>query len=171
MLTPEERRDIEDAARSLAIGGEIRLSDNLRALLSRHEEPAPSHGVKSWPAEFTFPPYTHGRVVCRACGAVVAQCRCMKGCEVVASVPSCKQCPSVPVEPAPRFKVGDRVRVVRSDSQYVEVGLVATVLGVGRPGADYQARIGPINEHATSWTWARYSDLEPAPDTPAQEKP
>jgi hypothetical protein len=45
-----------------------------------------------WKEHHRWPPFTHGRVVCQNCNAVVAQCRCMKGCETVGTVPFCKVC-------------------------------------------------------------------------------
>lgn len=40
-----------------------------------------------------WPPFTHGRIVCGNCKTVVAQCRCIKGCEVVGTVQKCDKCP------------------------------------------------------------------------------
>lgn len=40
----------------------------------------------------SWPPLAHGRIVCKTCGVVVAQCRCAKGCETVGTVPYCAKC-------------------------------------------------------------------------------
>jgi hypothetical protein len=42
-----------------------------------------------------WPPFTHGRLVCK-CGNVVAQCRCRQGCEVVGIVDWCGKCQPAP---------------------------------------------------------------------------
>jgi len=52
--------------------------------------------VKSegWTEALRWPPFTHGRVVCRNCSHVVAQCRCSLGCRIVGTVGHCKHCPA-----------------------------------------------------------------------------
>lgn len=68
--------------------------------------------------DLRYPPYTHGRTVCRTCSAVVAQCRCAKGCEVVATVARCGKCPAestpsaAPPAPEPTEKDMEAAREV-----------------------------------------------------------
>jgi hypothetical protein len=40
-----------------------------------------------------YPPFSHGRIVCRGCSNVVAQCRCARHVEVVGYVDKCGKCP------------------------------------------------------------------------------
>lgn len=42
--------------------------------------------------DLSYPPFSHGRIVCQKCNAVVAQCRCPESCKVVGMVRACKAC-------------------------------------------------------------------------------
>lgn len=55
--------------------------------------------ANGWKEQHRWPPFTHGRVVCK-CGAVVAQCRCPESCRVVGTVESCEKCKTREAEPA-----------------------------------------------------------------------
>lgn len=41
---------------------------------------------------YSAPPYTHGRIVCRGCDTVVAQCGCSEGCKTVGTIDKCVNC-------------------------------------------------------------------------------
>jgi hypothetical protein len=49
-------------------------------------------GVAIMTFGFTLPPYTHGRITCRGCQTVVAQCGCPEGCKTVATIDKCLNC-------------------------------------------------------------------------------
>lgn len=44
-----------------------------------------------WTEAHRWPPFTHGKVVCK-CGAEVARCRCPQGCVTVGTVAWCDHC-------------------------------------------------------------------------------
>lgn len=52
----------------------------------------PNGGTAIMTFGYTFPPYTHGRIVCRKCETTVAQCGCHQGCTTVATVDRCVNC-------------------------------------------------------------------------------
>jgi hypothetical protein len=68
----------------------------------RSSPPPPSSETATkasgWEERHRWPPFTHGRIVCK-CGAVVAQCRCPEGCQTVGTVETCAKC--LPPSPQP----------------------------------------------------------------------
>jgi hypothetical protein len=69
----------------------------------------------------SWPPFTHGRVVC-ACGAVVAACACSQACHTVGTVATCPVCTpqraTVEAPPTPATKYHDTMDRYRNDARF-----------------------------------------------------
>jgi hypothetical protein len=84
-------RNTDEAANALASAVKLTAEHWPIKTVSPPPETPPQENRMTPQERISWPPFTHGRIVCR-CGAVVAQCKCPKGCEVVGTVERCEKC-------------------------------------------------------------------------------